>query len=539
METQAKTAGPEYSRLLPRPASLEAAGPASPRLVLKEIRLSIGVSTVEAEVSLQSGSLCFAGKATGNSDKQPAWQLAAAATVAAIQHYLQQCATAQPAPRLQLIDLATVTTEIGQEVVHATVSVANEQYHAHLLGSALVRNDWFSTAVAAALDATSRQIPRLAPTQARQATSPSQPQAALEDCDGEGLAGDAGCGYQPRPILAATASHVGRASSAAPAVGPALLVGIEIGPTSLRAAAIDGRGTVFTEARRPSRAFANPESTLEIALGAAREAITGLNIRGYRIGAIGVALPGRLRPREGLCVSWGDSPAWREVPLASPFEQEFHLPVALIGATQAAGLAEMRFGAARDLSSVVFVRVGIEIDAAVVRDGQQPLPEQASPGQAGHMVVAPGGPRCSCGELGCWEAVAGREALVARVVRDISSGAMSAISSAVGNRLGAVSPALICQLAAAGDKVARSALEETGRYLALGLGNLIALFDPEAVIIDSMPAPVGAALCHTTEIALKNSPRAHILSRCAPLSPSLGDAATVLGAAAWAAQQFS
>jgi predicted NBD/HSP70 family sugar kinase len=70
--------------------------------------------------------------------------------------------------------------------------------------------------------------------------------------------------------------------------------------------------------------------------------------------------------------------------------------------------------------------------------------------------------------------------------------------------------------------------------LAVGLANLIALFDPEAVIVDCSPAQLGAALLQAAQTALKLSPRAQALARCALLSPQLGDAAPVLGAAAWA-----
>ena len=89
-------------------------------------------------------------------------------------------------------------------------------------------------------------------------------------------------------------------------------------------------------------------------------------------------------------------------------------------------------------------------------------------------------------------------------------------------------------MAAGGDAVARAALEETGRYLALGIANLIALFDPEALIVDSSPAQLGPALLRAAAAALKASPRAQLLSRCVLLSPKLGDSAAVLGAAAWA-----
>jgi glucokinase len=276
-----------------------------------------------------------------------------------------------------------------------------------------------------------------------------------------------------------------------------------------------------------------------MAVDAARAAIVSLNSSANRLSAVGVTMPGRLRLRDGVCVSCGDFPAWREVPISQTFVSALEMPVSLIGTTEAAALAESRFGAAQGLSSLLFVTVGIELDIAVIADGKPLMLGEAVPGQAGHMVVAPGGPRCSCGELGCWQAVAGRDALVARVVRDIGSGIPSAISAAVENRLSAVTPAVVCQMAAVGDSVAKNALEETGRFLALGIGNLITLFDPEAVILESAPAPVALELRRATEMAMKTSQRSHIFSRCVMLSPVLGDAARVLGAAAWAGQNVA
>jgi len=605
IHTQAQQAGPGHNRRSLGPVSVEAAGPASPpasakgareraarsaqapppaapRLLIEEVKVRVGADSRAAEVTLSAGARHFTGSASGRSGATPVWQLAAAATVAAIQQCLQQCTAAVPAPQIQLVHVATVTPAAGREAIQATLELAHDSQQTRLLGSALVRNDRCSTAVAAALDAANRrlallaltapvpmpkellQVPETTPPEAEreaslvsearddppsaepppaEASEPLTPQ--LTEMAPEEPSPPASI-EQEEPALAAVRSetesrnpampvHV-QAASGSEASASALALGVEISPTSVRAAAVDAEGHILAEARRPSRASAEVEVTLGMALEAARTALASLDSSGHGPAAVGVAAPGRLRLAEGVCISCGDFPAWREVQLAGPFEEEFHLPVSLIGTTQAAALAETRFAAARDLSGLVFVRVGIEIDVAVILDGRPLSFGEAAPGHAGHMVIHPGGPRCECGESGCWQALAGREALVSRVVKDIGGGASSAIAAAVGNRLGAITPALICRMASAGDAVARNALEETGRYLAVGLGNLIALFDPEAIIVDAAPPLVGAALGHAAESALKTSRRAHLLSRCVLLSPALGDSAPVLGAAAWAGQ---
>jgi glucokinase len=542
---------------------MEAAGPASPRLTVEGVNLRVSHDSVEAEVILTEDSRRFTGHLASKGGAQTTWHLAAAAAVKALQHYLQQSTTDQPAPRIELLDLATAATGIGHDVIHATIEFTDANQQMQLLGSALVRNDRCSTAIAAALDAANRQLARLtrrplaAPPSRGRTLFPAErereepPVLSQPDFDEEFPAKESAettalMTAEPAAPLSAAEELVSEVDIAPLAEPPAFVyprlaaadvaLGVEIGATSVRVAAVDSDGKVLAEERRPSRATDEPERTLEAGVDAARATVASLNSSADRLAGVGLAMSGRLRPNEGICVSCGDFPAWREVSVAAPFTTAFDLPVSLLGSIQAAALAETTFGAARGLSNLLFVRVGIDLEIAIVSNGRPLMLSEASPGQVGHMVVAPGGPRCACGEIGCWQAVAGRDALVARVVRDIGGGIPSAISAAVENRLGAVTPALICQMAASGDNVARSALEETGRYLALGLGNLITLFDPEAVIIGGAPSPVGAALRHMTEVALKASPRSHILSRCVLLSPTLGDAAPVLGAAAWAAQ---
>ena len=607
MDTQERRAGPERDRRSDSLVGMEAAGPASPRLSVEEVRFGVSHDSVEVAVTLSRGSLRFTGIRADKGGSQPTWQLAAAATVDSIQQHLQHSTTAQPAPQIQLLDIATTTTGTGQEVIHAAIRLMDGNRQTNLLGSSLVRNDRCSTAVAAALDAVNRQLIRFAPP----VTGP--PPSAVVSRTEENAQDEFGPAPRrahtrlpveaspPRSValpveppaepmgpvvsLPAEEAETGPNGSDKPAVVPPeadlslagsdgepgpngadkteteepeseaeagfevltfptrlradLALAIEISPTSVRAVAVEAEGKVLAEERRPSRATSESELTLDAAIEAARAVVAGINSSADRLTAIGVTMPGRLRPSEGVCVSCGDFPAWREVSLATPFSAAFDLPVSLIGTTQAAALAETRFGSAQGLSNLLFVRIGIDIDFAVISNGRPLMLNEASPGQVGHMVVAPGGPRCSCGEIGCWQAVAGRESLVARAVHDIGSGVPSALSAAAGNRPGAVTPALICQLAASGDGVARNALEETGRHLALGLANLVTLFDPEAVIIDAMPSAVGAALRHAAEVALKASPRSHILSRCVLLAPALGDMGPVLGAAAWAAQSHS
>ena len=567
MNARAQEAGPDPRGEAFPPFGMEAAGPAGPRLIIEEVGFRVGTERVEARATLSLGTRSFTGSAAGPAGADHVWKLAAAASVAALQHFLQQCALDPPTPQIQLLDIAAITTGIGQEIVNATVRLQHGSSETDLLGSALVRNDRCSTAVAAALDAVSRRLSRLGfPTPLQEPVRvdvhapapagipPDPPLISDRPPGGNGATLPTQVEPVHRPPVApepsplAEPAHATSAPSAVAAPDPvpelglvatgfaSPALGVAISATSIRAAAVSPSGEILAEARRPSPSGTDPEATLARAREAAREAIAGLNSSASTLAAIGIAVPGRLSPDDGTCISCGDFPSWRDVPVAAPFAEEFALPIALVGPTQAAALAEMRFGAARGLSSIVFVRVGIDIDLAVILDGRPLSLSQSGAGQAGHIVIEADGPRCACGQTGCWQALANRDSLVARAVKALRSGDPSSLGAAVDNRYGAITPSLVARMASGGDAVARRAVDETGRFLAIGLANLIALFDPEAVIVDSAPAPVGLALLQAAEATLKSNPRAQSLAHCVLLSPELGDSAPVLGAAAWAGQ---
>jgi len=520
---------------LRRRAGAEVAGPACPRLRIEEVGVRLTADAVEAGCTLSLGSLSFRGLAKRQGGVNRIEELAAAAAVAALQQYLKQCSSHRPLPRLELIDAALALTGTGQEFIHATVRLSEQNGCTYLLGSALVRNDRCSTAVAAALDATSRRLGLLclpAPEEGEEAgeslpLSPPEKMAVPEQPPVEPL---------EEPPAPPVREDPPRADPLPAEVAHRPALGVEITATSVRAAAVGPEGEILAEARRPTRGGADAEATLSSALEAVGEVMEAVNSHSDLFAAVGIAMPGELRVADGVCISCGDLPSWREVQVAAPFARELGLPVALLGSTAAAALGEARFGAAQQLSRVIYVRLGAEIEASLIVDGAPALGGDLDPARVGHMVIEPGGSDCECGQSGCWQALAGRDSVVARALRAVRSGTPSALGAAVDNRLGSITPALVCRLAAGGDAVAREALEETGAYFALGLANLAALLDPEGIVVEGTPPALGTALLRAAEATLKSKGRSRLLSRCVLLSPHLNDTARVLGVAAYASR---
>jgi len=547
VQAQARKAGPEFSREQREQCfsvSEEAAGPAGPRLTIEEVRFRFGSEEVEVSTTLALGRNQFRATVSARLGETEIWELAAAASVDAMQQYLQQQRLAPATPQVQMLNVAIHKTGLGEEYIVATVRVIDRSHRADLLGAALVRNDRSRTAVAAALDATSRYIGRFAgySSSSKAVANPiwneetldlgrneSAKPAMISGESQQDIAED-----DPEPCVAPSYAPVDAQRDYVPAGFPA--IGVMLSPTTIFAAGVDSGGAILADARRAPRAGAEAQNVLDLAIEAVQDVMGAMSGTADIATSIGIAVGGMVDEESGLCVSSGDFPRWRDVELTNPLMQEFGIPTTVVGLTHASAFAEFSFGAAVGIADLLYIHVNRDIKVGFIAKGRPFASQQTSAEHAGHMIIEPDGPPCSCGGYGCWQSLAGREALVARVAQAARGGAPSAVAAAANGDLGAITPALVVRMANAGDSVARRALEETGRYFALGLANLVALLGSQAVIVESRPPSVGAALLRAAEAALKSGPRAGLLSRCVLLTPELGESSAVLGAAAWAAR---
>ncbi len=184
---------------------------------------------------------------------------------------------------------------------------------------------------------------------------------------------------------------------------------------------------------------------------------------------VGVSVVGLVRRSENVVVV-APNLGWRDVPLgdlltaALPYAR----PVTLANDADVAALAETRRGAAVGIDDVVFVSGEVGVGGGVVSGGRSIIGSAGFAGEVGHVSVNPAGRSCRCGSTGCWETEVGEGSLLRRARRPPEGG-----------RVGV--DAVLAD-AAAGNKAALKALAEEARWLAVGLGGLINVFNPRVVV---------------------------------------------------------
>lgn len=301
------------------------------------------------------------------------------------------------------------------------------------------------------------------------------------------------------------------------------VVGVDIGGTKALAVRMDGDRVVATE-----RVVVDRSSET---LAAVIDAIDSVD--GASADAIGVGLAGLVRMTDGVFV-WGPHISGTDLTVRAAVADRYGVPVAVDNDANMAARAEFATGAGAGYLNGLLVTLGTGIGGAIVVDGSV-YRGGSFAGEWGHIGVQPGGLLCDCGKRGCWETIASGPAL-ARLAREVIA---SNPSGSLATRLGDLPPTgeSIVALADTGEETARALVAEVGRAFGAGIADLIAIFDPEIVVVGGGLGSIGESIVGPARRVVVDSLHGGNL-RVPPIIQvaALGPAAGAVGAAMAAAE---
>ena len=230
------------------------------------------------------------------------------------------------------------------------------------------------------------------------------------------------------------------------------------------------------------------------------------------VASVGVGIPGLYDPVAGTTRFLVNFPGgWPGVPVAGPVGTALGLPTTLINDARAFGLAELRLGAARGANSMIGLTLGTGIGGVIAIDGRVHLGHDGTGGELGHQTLEPDGPPCGCGNRGCLEAFARADRIAAACGTATAEEAMAA--------------------ARAGDPAAVAGLVIVGRYLGIGIANMIVVVNPDVVVIGGGIAAAFDLLRGPIEAELRERVYTTALDRVRVVPAELGTWAGAIGAA--------
>ncbi|MEV0429935.1 ROK family transcriptional regulator [Micromonospora sp. NPDC050495] len=298
-----------------------------------------------------------------------------------------------------------------------------------------------------------------------------------------------GLGYVAEAGLAA--SRGGRRSTLVELSPRLRFAAVDLGASSIDVEVVNGR-------LEPVAAYAEPadiRSGPKVILHRVNELLHKARVDGAyeRLDAVGIGVPGPVSFRDGVPVSPPIMPGWDRFPVRELLTREHGCPAVVDNDVNIMAIGERHGGVARSVDDFLFIKIGTGIGCGIYLNGQVYRGTDGCAGDIGHIQVDPNGPMCSCGNLGCLEAVFSGAALA----REAAAAVRAGTSPALAERLaagGAVTALDVAQGAVEGDVTCIQLIRVGGRRVGSILAGLVSFTNPSMIVIGGGLAQLGHIL---------------------------------------------
>ena len=189
-----------------------------------------------------------------------------------------------------------------------------------------------------------------------------------------------------------------------------IAIGIDIGGTSIKGAAVDSNGRVYEKFTMPFIKGEPGEITIRKLAEIVKEYIYAQSLEKKIVG-IGIGSPGTLDIKNGI-VNYANNLGWNELHVADIMHEILPYPIRLTNDANAASLGEAKFGAGKAYETIIMLTLGTGVGGGIIINGKLFEGNEGKGGELGHTVIVADGEPCTCGRNGCLEAYASATALI-------------------------------------------------------------------------------------------------------------------------------
>ncbi|MFC1546636.1 ROK family protein [bacterium] len=252
-------------------------------------------------------------------------------------------------------------------------------------------------------------------------------------------------------------------------------IGIDIGGTNIITVLVDKAGEIYFTEEIETKKYLNPKRLVAKQLKII-ESIRELN-RTKTITGIGIGSAGIIDSKRGI-IKFSPNIGWKNFNIAEIITKESKLPVVVDNDANAACWGIYYLNYSKKYSNFLCITLGTGIGGGLILSGKLYRGADGYAGEIGHMTLVPDGWPCSCGSSGCLESYAGTKGIIKRTRLRLKQGAKSLIELNDN-----ITPHLLEQAAANGDKTALAIWRETGEMIGTTLASVINLLNLELIYI--------------------------------------------------------
>ena len=315
------------------------------------------------------------------------------------------------------------------------------------------------------------------------------------------------------------------------------VIGVDVGGTKIYAGLFNPSMECVGTARVSTKAQRGPEPVIERIARCVRDTIDECDLSIDQVKAVGVGAPGAVDPEAGRVI-FAPNLDWKDVPLKKALEKQLDLPVFVENDCNICALGVHEVELKGKPQHMIGIFIGTGIGGGFILNGEMYSGFNKTAGEVGHMVLLAGGPKCSCGNNGCFEALASRTAIFQQIKTAVGSGQKTLLTDMLGPKLDDLRSGDLRKAIRKGDKFVSGIVEQAAEYSGIAVANLINLLSPEIIVlgggvIEALEEEMMHIIAETaTKRALAGTAKGIEI-----IASKLGDEAGIVGGAVLARRQ--
>ncbi|MCL2819668.1 MAG: ROK family protein [Oscillospiraceae bacterium] len=267
-------------------------------------------------------------------------------------------------------------------------------------------------------------------------------------------------------------------------------LGIDLGGTDIKVGIINEDYGIVKKHSVPTQAHRSAEEVIADMAAAGKAVAHMAGISENDIEHIGIGVPGAVNSRTNIIIKTPNL-GWNNLDFIPIFKKHWDMPVFLGNDADAAALAEVYAGAARDYDNVILLTLGTGVGGGFVFD-KKIFTGCGFGTEPGHIIIVVDGEPCGCGARGCLEAYASVTGLIREALRIMAEYPDSLLYKLCDGEFSRVNGRIIFDAVKQGDKAAKIIVDDYVKYLGAGIATLCNALRPQAVIL-------GGGVCEAGE----------------------------------------
>ena len=260
-------------------------------------------------------------------------------------------------------------------------------------------------------------------------------------------------------------------------------VGVDLGGTKILSGVFKHSLECIGSSKLSTKSQRGVEAVIERIARCVQDAVDEADLSLKQVAAIGIGAPGAVDFAEGRVIFAPNMEGWKDVPLKKDLEKQLGVPVFVENDCNISALGVHVGELKAKPRNLIGIFVGTGLGGGLIINGELYGGFNHTAGEIGHMVLDINGPKCGCGNKGCFEALASRTAIFQQIKTGIKDGQKTILTEMLGDDLGDLRSGDLRKAIRRGDKFVDKVVETAAEYIGIGVANLVNILSPEVVVL--------------------------------------------------------